>query len=242
MADSNGINNDFKRVTERYADGELVFLIDGSGGMPAAYNDGKSNAFVISVEYATQAKALSANRVSAHVFGENVALPPLPLDGREDPMRYCPCGPSYFTPAFDAVTKAYEDGLIRKPAHFVIISDGVIYVTPEEEKQSPKRTIQDALVNFLRAHPEVMFDMIIPGGFSQNELSEMTTKIAQILPENPPRIFAVDSAQDLKKAIADVVNERSGETMAEVAEKAMSGAEKPVPLMSALRFRKPENI
>lgn len=232
----------FQRAKERYADGELVLLIDGSGGMPAAYNEGKSNAFVISVEYAIEAKNVTPGRVSAHVFGETKALPPLPLDGKEDPMRYCPCGPSYFTPAFDAFAKAYEDGKIGKPAHIVIISDGVIFEAPSEDKTKPSPTIKETLLTFLRAHPEVMFDMIVPGGGEFDELSRMTKEIALLLPDNPPRLFAVDSAQDLKKSIADVVNERnSGETLDQVAEKAVKGVDN-ASTMPALRFRKPENI
>ena len=65
-------------------------------------------------------------------------------------MKYCPCGPSYFTPAFDAVVKAYEDGTIKKPAHFIIISDGIIYEAPKEDGAPPRPTIKETLVNFLR--------------------------------------------------------------------------------------------
>ena len=230
------ISTSFKRAQERYADGELVLLIDGSGGMPHAFK-GEGNPFVIAVEYATEARALSPDRVTALVFGEDAdnLPPPLPLDGR-DPMSFFPGGPSYFLPAFQYFVKACNNGLIKSPAHLVIVSDGDIYESMPESRAATTTM----LTNFLRSHPEVMFDVIIPGQ-EQSGLADMIKEIAQAVPENAPRLSVVENVGGLRKSIANVINERSN-AVENFTETLRSGADKPVSAMtmSALRLRKPE--
>lgn len=228
----------FQRLQERYAEGELVLMIDGSGGMPHAFQ-GEGNPFVVAVEYGVDAKALSTNCVSALVFGENGDRlpPPLPLDGQQEPMRYFTGGPSFFMPTFDAFAKAYDGGTIKSPAHLVIISDGEI----SESMGSEHTAVVEKITHFLRTHPEAMIDVIIPG-HAEFGLTKMMKEIAQAIPENPPRVFMVDDVSNLRKSIAEVINERSGTTHAQMAMNATEGVEKQISLMPTLRFRKPENI
>ena len=233
MANQSDINGDFKRATESYADGELVLLIDGSGGMPFAFGNQGPNPFVIAVEYGVQAKALSTNQVSAFTFSDpEKAHPPIPLDGKEPAEKYFPQGASCFMPAFDDIVERYEAGNIRHPAHIVIVSDGEI----SESNGRDRQDVLQKMLQFLRDHREVMLDVIIPGT-GETGFTGIIRDLAKFTPENPPRMFVVESAGNLRNTIANVINERSN-AVENLAETMRSGVDKPS-TMRALRFRKP---
>jgi hypothetical protein len=250
MANPSDINGDWKRATETYKGGELVMLIDGSGGMPFAFgNVEEGNPFAISVEYAVEAKALSSNHVSAFAFGEPDRIFEIPLDGKEESYKYFPGGASYFMPTFDEVVRRYEAGDLRQPAHIVVVSDGDISEATEDPGTLPDerpyaKSIQK-MRDFLNNHPEVMLDFIVPrreeNQRSQCTLASIVSQVAMQVADNPPRLYVADNVTNLRKSIANVINERTGSTMEQVAEKAVAGVDKPVSsmTMSALRFRKP---
>lgn len=226
-----GTKDDFRRAQERYEGGELVMLIDGSGGMPLAFKDmSGQNPFVIAVEYAVEAKALTASTVSAWVFGEQQPIPLL-LDNLEKAVGHFPGGMSYFMPTFDAVAAAYEKGQIGKPAQIVVVSDGDI-----SEANLQWREAVEKMTRFLRKHPEVMFDVIVPG-YPDASLTQIMQDVGTAVPDNPPRVFCVSHAGDLRKFISGVINERSGGDL--YPEKtAMQGIDSNMTVMRTLRFRK----
>jgi hypothetical protein len=232
MTDPDNIAEDFRRIAERYASGELLLLIDGSGSMPAAFN-GKANPVSIAAGYGVEAKAGLKTKVNALFFGEpNSAGVPIELDGTEDPMRRFPGGPGYLLPVLKRISEELAGGAIRQPLHLVIVSDGEI--------SEPLDEAREEFIAFRRKHPQVMMDILVPARH-RSEFAEMI----RALPDdgNAPRVAVVDSAENLKHAIADAINSRSGgkQAIALLAKEAVEGVSQKVTLMQTFRLRKPES-
>ena len=228
---------DFTRAQERYADGELVLMIDGSGGMPHAFrsNEKDQNPFVVAVDFAKEAKLSAPANVSAYVFGEPEGPFRLPLDEIDDPLKHMPCGSSRFLPAFEEIEGAYRSGAIKNPAHIVIVSDGDIYETGRDDFENTVKKLTD----FLREYPETMFDVIIPRAEKEKTpLVEMMQLIARNLDDKPPRIYEVDDVTKLRKTIADVINERT-DAVKKFEDTVRTGTENSVKTMTLRLLRKP---
>ena len=228
MTDAPDMTGNFRRATGRDAKGNLVLLIDGSGGMDATFHGGKSHPFVEAVVFAREAYAAAPDSVLALAFGEENLPVPIHLDTDEPPLKFFPRGYSYFMPTFDFFARAYEAGDIDGPAHIVVVSDGDIN---EKRDETVKR-----LASFLKSHPEVKLDVIIPEKMSC--LVDFMRDIAAEVPENMPRLFTVANADHLKDALTKIAGGET-EELDRILLSAKQGTDKKVTLMSTLRFRKP---
>lgn len=225
----------FTAQVENYRRGQTVFLIDGSGSMPAAYGMGGENPVVTAVAYAARVKKQLNPAAAAFFFSdsdEKRAIVPIDLENGEDPLLRFPCGGSFFVPAFNNITGAYAQGAFDKNMHLVIVSDGGISEMNAETR--------DMLKNFIRNNPTVLLDLIVPGGMD----SDFGRMIDTLLPEGDrqkPLVMTAASPEDLPIVMAKVLNTRAGAQGLHdlTAYEAVNGIAQPAKIMSPLKLKKP---
>lgn len=227
---------DFKARAESYRDGQTIFLIDGSGSMPAAY--GGQNAINTAVTYAKQVKEELNPAASAFFFGPQGAIGgiPIDLDSGEDPMRRFPASDGNLMPAFDAIAAGYADGRINKKLHLVIVSDGGISELFDRSKTEETRA---KLVAFLRKNPDVMLDIIVPGG----QFAEFGVFVKSLLPADDPqapRLYEAVNAEELPCVMAKALNTRTGAQAVfdNAVQEAREGVQQSVKVRTPLKLKK----
>lgn len=226
------ISGDFTAQAESYRNGQTIFLIDGSGSMPAAYGGGE-NPVNTAVSYAIDVKNNLNPAALAFFFSEERRdMVPILLEAGEDPMRRFPQGPGYLLPALEGVKAGTTKADMRK-LHLVIVSDGEISeYQPEEQAR-----VRDMLEHFLAAGSTI--DVIMPGRGGQTHFSrllqEMSAKGAA------PNLYLAPSAEELPVCMAQAINGRTGgKALFENAQReAVQGLDKPAKVMSTLKIRKP---
>lgn len=234
MASGTDLTEDFARTAERYAKGEMVMLIDGSGSMPAAFGRDGGNPVSVAVGAGREAHAKRLTKVTMFFFGHDDS-PGVPIsnDPVYDPMRGFPGGPGYLLSSIALVSAKIDAGEVRAPLHLVIVSDGEI-----SDGRDAART---AFAQFLEKHPDVMLDVLIPSALP-SEFGRMISSLPA--GQNPVRVVEVDSAENLRHAIADAINTRNGTVRAleHLQKEATSGVSQKVTLMQPFRLRRTENL
>lgn len=117
------LNDIFKKHAAAYMAGDVLFLVDGSGGMPDAFGRNTTpNAIVAALEAAKEFNTRDGIRTRAVFWSDE--RPPVELNLQETPdqwMRKLPAGPSMLLPALKWVEASYAPDA---PLHVIVVSDG----------------------------------------------------------------------------------------------------------------------
>lgn len=238
------INMHFHRHAQRYQRCDIVFLIDGSINMENAFASGPGDAALAAIESAIVLHEKLGNRTRAFFYGKPEG--PTEIDLAEaaqvaNPQQLAPLGKdTALAPAFEALRKEYPDASPEKPLHVIVVTSG--------RNNDPYSKIYHGTLGWLQSPgTQVLLDIILTTknyGEISRPLGNATTKMIDggrdLDPDKPgPRLLQADTVENLQRAIADSINQRTSPADPEgfmvnlvcetVAKGACEGTECPLP-------------
>jgi len=230
------LNETFKRHAAAYMAGEVLFLVDGSGGMPDAFGrETKPNAIIATLDAAHEFKTRDGIRARAAFWSDE--RPPNEVNLQDTPeqwMRQMPAGPSLMLPALKWVEANFSPDA---PLHIIVVSDGGVPDDRDEmaaavlRLSQRKNTFADCVIAFSPSRGGVLqsFPLDDPFNLLAFDLREKF---------QPPR-HVVNPAM-LQQALQEIIMARmEPQALVAALDQAMQeGTTAPVKAMSPIRWKK----
>ncbi len=148
------LNKDFTRNAKDYLAGNLLFMVDGSGGMTAAYGNVNPDPVVCTLSSALSIQARTGANVSAKFWGEEKGAVDIDLRQNEESWRrQMPNGQTLLKPAVKELVTRLTGRKLPSPLHIIFVSDGVF------TDGDPNAAMEQ--VDLLRKIPGVVIDVVI---------------------------------------------------------------------------------
>jgi len=239
------LNEAFARHAKSYLGGNVLYFIDGSGGITMAYgNNVNPNPVVCTLESALAVEDKLKIKTSAMFWGEPSGPLPINMKGSEGTwMRQIPNGQTLLNPGLDWLEERIRTGHLERPLHIIMVSDGIINDDPNSSME---------IIDRLRRIDGIVIDIAITEATIREEhntrapLSALAAALNRMHDAFPVGIAHVDGPDKLKNTLRDFIDSRMapegklGINSEMCFAATLEGVTKPVkPMATLTRWKKP---